>query len=146
MAVFGDLHALVHRDVHFEVDSPINPRFDPPAPMRAQPSEVESARGLTTADAPTPYLFAANQELKRIEQESAMPSKLRQSLIIVTSVVAVAFVVAGSERHAKHGANAVIGAIAWFTFLPGLLVLAVVAAAAGITTVRHSRLVRRGQH
>ncbi|MGH8888790.1 MAG: hypothetical protein ACRDV3_03405 [Acidothermaceae bacterium] len=74
-----------------------------------------------------------------------MPSKLRQLIIIVTSVVAIAFVVAGSERHAEHGANAVIGTIAWFTFLPGVLVLVVLAVTAGMITVRRGRLARRGQ-
>jgi hypothetical protein len=82
---------------------------------------------------------------KPIEQEPAMPSKLRQSLIIVASIVAVAFVIAGSERHAQHGANAVIGAVAWFTFLPGLLVLVALGVAAVATVARNARVARRGQ-
>jgi hypothetical protein len=55
----------------------------------------------------------------------------------------VALVVSFALRHAKHGAGEVVGAIAWFGLLLGLLVLVVLVLAAAARAVRVRSSIRQ---
>jgi hypothetical protein len=62
------------------------------------------------------------------------------NLLKVDAVVTVvAFCLSGVLRHAKHGIGYVVGDIAWFTFLAGLLGLLVLGVASAIIAIRHSQ-------
>jgi hypothetical protein len=67
---------------------------------------------------------------------------LNRALCVVAALTVIACVVAYSERHATHGAAETVGAIAWFTFLPGLLALVVLGAAVAVAAIRRRRTVR----
>ena len=68
-----------------------------------------------------------------------MRPSLRQLLYAVASYDVIAFVVAWSARHAKHGVGLVIGDIAWYSLLAGVLLLVALAVAAGVQALRVHR-------
>lgn len=65
-----------------------------------------------------------------------MHLSLKRLLYAVVGWDIVALVVSFALRHAKYGAGEVIGAIAWFGLLLGVLVLVVLALTAAARAVR----------
>lgn len=70
-----------------------------------------------------------------------MSLSLNRLLSIIAAITAVAFVVAGIVRHAKHGAGLVVGDVAWFTFLPGFVVTIALGIAAAVGLLRRRRAI-----
>jgi hypothetical protein len=64
---------------------------------------------------------------------------LQRSLAAAGSLGAVAFVIAFAFRHARHGAGALAGAVAWSSLLVAVVSLLILGAAALAITARGRR-------
>jgi hypothetical protein len=64
---------------------------------------------------------------------------MQRLLGISAGITAVAFVVAGICRHAKHGAGLYLGNVAWFTLLAGVAVTVALAAVVAVQILRSRR-------